>query len=147
MSHEHNAASDPPVAGRLLESLKQVQQDQGWLPRQAMEDLAREMDLSLGQVYGVATFYSFLSPAPLGRHVIRVCHSLPCLLGEADLVLQTLEEKWSLLPGDTTDDGRFSLALTSCIGACDQAPAMLVDNQVYGNLTPNRIDEILRSLD
>lgn len=147
MSSQHAISHDPPAAGRLFEALKQTQRSRGWVSRQDMVELAAELGLSLGQVYGVASFYSFIGRVPSGRHVIHLCNSLSCLLGGARLVLETLEDHLGLLPGRTTADGRFSLALASCIGACDQAPAMLVDGRPYGCLTPGRIIDLLRTFD
>jgi NADH:ubiquinone oxidoreductase subunit E len=124
--------------------LKQVQDDQGFISRTALEDLAGRLGLGLGQVFGVASFYSFLDTAPRGRHVIRVCAGLPCVLGDSRVVLEILGRELDLAPGGTTPDQRFSLEICSCLGICDQAPAMMIDDDVYGHLTSERIAEVLR---
>jgi NADH:ubiquinone oxidoreductase subunit E len=108
-------------------------------------DAAQSLNLSIGEVYGVATFYSHLSTRPTGEYVIRVCKSLPCYLANAQMILQSLEEQLGIKPGETTSDSLFSLELVNCIGACDQAPAMLVNDEVHGNLTPKKIAKILKS--
>jgi NADH:ubiquinone oxidoreductase subunit E len=97
----------------------------------------------VGDVYGVATFYSFLSVRPMGRNVIRVCRSLPCHIKSAETVVDVLTRSLGITPGETTGDGRFSLELVNCIGACDHAPAMLVNGNLHGDLTPDGIAAIL----
>lgn len=131
----------------LLGMLKEQQDSQGHVSREAMEYLAQSLSLSLSEVYGVATFYSFLSTKPLGRHVIRVCKSMPCHLQDSGQVIDWISEELGLAPGETTPDGRFTLELTNCIGACDQAPAMLIDDVVYGRLDPQKVAQILKSMD
>jgi NADH-quinone oxidoreductase subunit E len=79
--------------------------------------------------------------------VIRICKSVPCLLQNGETVAASIEKTWVIGPGETTADGRFTFELTNCIGACDQAPAMLVDDELYGELTPGKIKEILQSYD
>jgi NADH:ubiquinone oxidoreductase subunit E len=86
-------------------------------------DMAKDLGLSVGEVYGVTTFYSFISTKPLGRHVIRVCKSLPCCMQDAEKVIDWVHAELAINPGDTSEDGRFSFELTHCIGACDMAPA------------------------
>jgi len=103
------------------------------------------MNLSLSDVYGVSTFYSFLSTRPTGVHVIRVCKSLPCYMKNSLTILDHLEQTLGIKPDETTPDGLFTLELASCIGACDRAPAMLVNSDVHGNLTPKKISKILKS--
>ena len=131
----------------LLGMLKEQQDSQWHVSREAMEDLAESLSLPLGEVYGVATFYSFLSTKPQGRHVIRVCKSMPCHLQDSGQVTDWISQELGLAPGETTPDGRFTLELTNCIGACDQAPAMLIDDVVYGGLDPQKVAQILRSMD
>ena len=131
----------------LLGMLKQEQARSGFVAEKAMTDMATALGMTVSEVYGVATFYSFLSTQPLGRHVIRICKSVPCHLQEAELMAEWLIKELGIGPGETTPDGRFTLELTNCIGACDQAPAMLVDDELHGGLTPERISEILKSYD
>ena len=131
----------------LLRMLKEEQAEAGYVSREFMVQTAESLHLSLGTVYGVTTFYSFLSTEPLGRHVIRVCKSVPCFLRNAGMIIECIRDELGIGPGETTADGRFSFELTNCIGACDQAPAMLIDDEVYGYLTPGKISEILKSYD
>jgi NADH:ubiquinone oxidoreductase subunit E len=147
-----NLESVPPVPGvpdkqrgTLLPALKKAQENFHCVSRGFMMDTAQLMNLTAGDVYGVSTFYSFLSTKPTGENVIRVCKSLPCYLKNSPAILQSIEETLGIKPGETTPDGLFSLELANCIGACDRAPAMLINDIVYGNLTPKKISKILKS--
>jgi len=132
---------------RLLNMIKAEQTQNGYVSEEAMAHISRELKLPIGHVYGVTTFYSFLSTEPLGRHVIRICKSVPCFLQNGETVAASIEKELGIAPGETTADGRFTFELTNCIGACDQAPAMLVDDELHGNLTPGKIKKILQSYD
>jgi NADH:ubiquinone oxidoreductase subunit E len=129
----------------LLEMLIGAQREVGYLSEEAMSAAARNLSLPLSEVYGVATFYAFISVRPRGRNVIRVCKSLPCYMKNGRRIAESVEKEIGISPGASTADGRFSFEWTNCIGACDQAPAMLVNNDLYGSLTPKKISEILRS--
>ena len=131
----------------LLGMIKEEQGKSGYVSEEAMAGIAESLALSVGDVYGVTTFYSFLSTEPLGRHVIRICKSVPCLLQDGGTMIESIQKAIGVGPGETTADGRFTFELSNCIGACDQAPAMLVDDEVHGHLTPEKISEILKSYD
>lgn len=130
----------------LLDRLTAEQADRGYLSDEFLSGLAVQAGLSVGQVYGVATFYGFLSTKPQGRHIIRVCRSVPCCLKDAEKIIDWLDEELGIGPGQTTPDGRFTLEPVNCIGTCDQAPAMLLGDRVFGHLTRDRISVLLRSL-
>jgi NADH:ubiquinone oxidoreductase subunit E len=127
----------------LLKKLEEAQKKFGYVSREFMEETARSMGLPVSEVYGVTTFYSFLSTRPLGRHTIRICKSIPCYLKNAPMIIQAVSNEIGITPGQTTADRNFSFELTNCIGACDIAPAMLINDEVYGHLTPGKIAEIL----
>ncbi|OGO40210.1 MAG: hypothetical protein A2147_09930 [Chloroflexi bacterium RBG_16_57_8] len=127
----------------VLVRLKEAQEKYGYVTEQAMAEIAEAAGITIGDVYGIATFYTFLSVKPVGRNVIRICRSLPCHLKNAEAVIESLKQALSIAPGETTADGRFTLELTNCIGACDMAPAMLVNGELHGNLTPDGIAGIL----
>lgn len=130
---------------KLLDMLKGKQRVSGYISEEAIVEIAEVLGLTVGEVYGVATFYSFLSTKPQGRHVLKICKSLPCYLKDASMIIENVKKVIGIKPGETTPDGMFSFELTNCIGACDQAPAMLINDKVYGNLTPERVFEILQS--
>jgi NADH:ubiquinone oxidoreductase subunit E len=131
--------------GKLLKLLQAAQASSARLSRETIAELAESLGLSIGEVYGVASFYSFLSTKPRGRHVIRICKSLPCLLKNAQVIIESVQRELGIQPGETTPDGRFSFELTNCIGACDKAPAMMVNSDVHGDLTPKKIARILEA--
>ena len=130
---------------KLMALLEEEQGKSSYVSEEFLTEVASSLRLSISEVYGVATFYSFLSTKPQGRHIIRICKSVPCDLKNSQMVITSLEKELGIEPGETTSDGRFTLELTNCIGACDKAPAMLVNNDVYGNLSPDKIAQILKS--
>ena len=140
-------SATPRGRSQLLARIKQTQAKAGHVSRADLAKTAQDLDISLSEAYGTATFYSFISTEPLGRNVIRICKSVPCGLKDAEMIIDTMAKEFGLLPGQTTPDGRFSLELTNCIGACDAAPAMLVNDDLHGDLTPARIVEILKTYD
>jgi NADH:ubiquinone oxidoreductase subunit E/Pyruvate/2-oxoacid:ferredoxin oxidoreductase delta subunit len=136
---------DNASRNKLLDLLKSRQITAGYVSEESMKEIATDLNLPLSEVFGVASFYSFLGLKPRGKHVIRICKSLPCYLKDAPMIAAAIGQAIGVKPGQTTPDGLFSFELTNCIGACDQAPAMLIDDQVHGNLTPDRIAGILKS--
>ncbi|MEJ2170167.1 MAG: NADH-quinone oxidoreductase subunit NuoE [Desulfobacterales bacterium] len=138
--------SDPAAAQAravLLAKLKAAQLQYGYVSREFMTQTARSLQIPLSEVYGVTTFYSFLSTRPLGKYVIRICKSIPCYLKHAEMIIDSVAHAIGIGPGQCTSDGKFSFELTNCIGACDRAPAMLLNHEVHGHLTPEKIAEIL----
>jgi len=129
----------------LVERLKETQRRYGHVPEEAIAELAKSLAIPVHEVYGVASFYSFLSTKPLGRNVIRVCKSLPCYLKNAEVIMKAVEKELGIVPGETTADKRFSFELTNCIGLCDHAPAMLINQDPHLDLTPQKIKQILKS--
>jgi len=129
----------------LLPALKQELGKNGNLSKTVLTSLADKTGLPLNEIYGVATFYAYLPVAAAGKNIIRVCGCLPCDLKDAQGVIGSIKKELGIEPGQTTADARFSLEQVGCIGACDQAPAMMINDTLYGNLTPARIAEILKS--
>ena len=138
-----------PIQGKgqedLLILLAEAQSKFGYLTGELLIEVAKSLGLSISEVYGVATFYSFLSTKPQGRNVIRICKSLPCILKNSQTIIESVAREIGIKPGETTPDGKFSFQLTNCIGACDEAPAMMINNDVHVALTPSKISQILRS--
>ena len=130
---------------KLLVLLEEAQYRFGCVPKELMAELAGSLGLSISDVYGVATFYSFLSIKPQGRNVIRICKSVPCFLKSSHGIIESVEKEIGIKPGDITPDGRFSFELTNCIGACDEAPAMMINNDIHVDLTPEKISQILKA--
>jgi NADH-quinone oxidoreductase subunit E len=134
-----------PQNDTILVLLKTVQDRLGYIPDRSIKDIAQASGIPVSEVYGVATFYSFLAVKPKGRHVIRICRSEPCHIKDAVKVVAAIEKAIAIAPGQTTPDGRFTFEYTNCIGACDMAPAMLVNDDLHGNLTAEKIPQILQS--
>jgi NADH:ubiquinone oxidoreductase subunit E len=136
-------ASQNKAPENLLVALKQAQARFGYLPQESLAELASSLNLPVNDVYGVASFYSFLATRPRGRNVIRICRSLPCYLKGCQVIIETLGREIGIGPGETTPDARFSFELTNCIGLCDGAPAMLINNDPHVDLNPEKISRIL----
>jgi len=127
----------------LLVLLERTRDVYGYVPDQALTGLAEELGLPVVEVYAAATFYRSLPMRPLGRHVIKMCKSVPCYLKNNRPVIDAVEKELGVGPGQTSHDGLFSLQMVNCIGACDKAPAMMIDDEVFGDLTPQRVPEVL----
>ncbi len=134
--------------GRSRESLMPILQDlvvhNRFLSRQDMIDVARELDISAADVFGTATFYSFLDTEVRGKYVIRICKTISCTMKGKNEILNTIEEILKMKLGETTPDRKFSLLEANCIGWCHKAPAMLINDTPYTELTPRKVTEILR---
>lgn len=132
-------------ASALLKVLHAIQDLDGvnYLSEQELILVAEGLNVPLSKVYGVATFYSLYSVKPRGRHIIRVCENAPCHVVGAAEVIQALQELLGIKVGETTSDGNFTLELTSCLGVCGVAPAMMIGDDVHGNLTPEKLNSIL----
>ena len=135
-----------PLPGKdhanMIALLKKAQIESGSVSEKFIAELAQSLNTSIGEVYGVATFYSFISTKPLGRNVIRICKSLPCYLKNSQMIIESVANKLGIKPGETTSDGRFSFELANCIGVCDKAPAMLINDDIHVELTPRKISQI-----
>lgn len=131
------------VPDNILLALEEAQARFGYISPEFMTELAESLDIPVNDVYGVASFYSFIATRPPGRNVIRICQSLPCHMKEGEAIIEAIETEIGITPGNTTEDGRFSYEMTNCIGLCDGAPAMLINHDVYVKLTPEKIAAIL----
>ncbi len=127
----------------LLPILQGVVEQEKYLSEFSMIEIARELDLPASEVYGTATFYSFLEHKKMGEYIIRVCKTITCSMKGKNQILLAIEDMLKINLGETTGDGKFSLLETNCLGWCHKAPAMLVNDDVYTELTPERIREIL----
>jgi NADH:ubiquinone oxidoreductase subunit E len=125
-------------------ALKQAQLKFGHLSLECITELAESFGVPVNDVYGIASFYSFLSTRPAGRNIIRICKSLPCYLKQSQAIIESVRSEIGIRPGQTTPDGRFSFELVNCIGLCDKAPAMLINNDAHVYLTPEKISRILK---
>ena len=127
----------------LLPVLQGVVEQERYLSEHSMIEIARELDLPAAEVYGTATFYSFLEHRKMGRFVIRICKTISCSMKGKNQVLLSIQDMLKISTGETTPDGRFSLVETNCLGLCHKAPAMLINEEVYTDLTPEKVRELL----
>jgi NADH-quinone oxidoreductase subunit E len=118
----------------------------GWLPEEAIAAVAAELGLPVSSVYGVVTFYDLYHQKPVGRHRIRVCNNLSCQLRGAEEILEVLHEELGVGEEEVTPDGRCSFVHFECLGSCDTAPMMMVDETFHENLTPERVRQIVKGL-
>lgn len=127
----------------LISVLHQVQAELGYLSEEGLGIVAEKLDLPLSKVYGVATFYTLLNTEAKGEYIIRVCESAPCHVKDSTNILTELKDKLGIEVGETTEDGKFSLELTSCLGVCGVAPAIMINDTVHGNLDTTRLESVL----
>jgi NADH:ubiquinone oxidoreductase subunit E len=129
--------------GSLIQVLHLAQEIYGHLPLELQKFIAKNMGLPLSEVSGVVSFYSFFSTTPRGKHTIRVCLGTACYVRGGKRVLEHLQSKLGVELGGTTEDGRFTLEVARCIGACGLAPAMMIDDTVFKQVNVNKLDSIL----
>ncbi|MCF8361709.1 MAG: NADH-quinone oxidoreductase subunit NuoE [Prolixibacteraceae bacterium] len=127
----------------LLPVLQGVVRQEHYLSESSMIEIARVMDLPAAEVYGTATFYSFLEYKKMGQFVIRVCKTITCSMKGKNQILLTIQDMLNIGMGETTPDRKFTLLQTNCLGWCHKAPAMLINDEVYTELTPEKVREIL----
>lgn len=127
----------------LLPIMQGVVEQEKYLSEYSMVEIAREMDLPAAEVYGTATFYSFLEVKKMGRYIIRICKTISCAMKGKSQVVFAIQDMLKVNVGETTTDGKFSLLETNCLGLCHKAPAMLINHEIYTDLTPERVREIL----
>lgn len=125
------------------EALKVVQKYRGWVSDESVQDIAEFLEMTPDEVDNVATFYNLIFRKPVGKHVILICDSVSCWIMGYDFVHEHLTSRLGIHAGETTADGQFTLLPIACLGACDHAPVMMVDNELYPDLDEEKIDEIL----
>jgi NADP-reducing hydrogenase subunit HndA len=133
--------------GELINVLHKAQGIFGYLPAEVQEVVARQLQISVAKVYGVVTFYSFFTMVPRGRYPISVCTGTACYVRGAEKVLDELKRLIKVPVGETTPDGKFSIAGLRCVGACGLAPVVLVGEKTYGRVAPDQVKKILREYD
>ncbi len=127
----------------LIPILNHINHEVGYLPPQALEEIAQLLKVPQSQLLTVASFYQMLSLKPRGKHVIKFCESAPCHVVGGQKIWETLKSELKLEASGTTTDGKWSLVTTSCLGVCAVGPVIIVDDDIYGNITPEQIPQIL----
>ena len=142
---EHGATRDA-----IIPILSEINRVLGYIPAAALPEIRRRIQipqegvfLADSHIYSATSFYQMFSLQPIGRHVIRFCESAPCHVTGGRQVIQSLQDELGLQPGETSKDMKWSLLMTSCVGVCSVGPVFLVDEDVYGNVTPDQVPEIL----
>jgi len=126
-----------------VEALKIVQRHRGWVSDESLKSLSAVLDMTPDELDGVATFYNLIFRKPVGRHVILLCDSVSCWVTGYERIREHLTSRLGIGFSQTTPDARFTLLPIVCIGACDHAPALMIDDDLHGNLTPEKVDTIL----
>jgi NADH-quinone oxidoreductase subunit E len=127
----------------LMPILQGVVERQNYIADYDLTDIAKELDLSAAQVYGTATFYSFLDTVPRGKYIIRVCKTITCDMHGKKTIVQTLENMLKIKVGETTQNKKFTLLETNCLGWCHKSPTMLINDEPYTELTPEKVHDII----
>lgn len=129
--------------GELIPVLQKVQLEFGYVPEKAIKGIAKFLHVPEVTVFGVATFYAQFKLVPTGRNIIRICRGTACHVRGGAKILGEVESQLGIKPGETTPDLEYSLETVACIGACALSPAMVINDKVYGRLTPQKVKEIL----
>ena len=137
--YEHKRAA-------CIEALKIVQRHRGWVSDEAIQDIAAFLDMTPDELDNVATFYNLIFRRPVGKNVILLCDSVSCWLMGYDAVRERIRERLGITLGETTDDGVFTLLPNVCLGTCDHGPAMMINDELYRDLTIESVDEILQQV-
>ena len=126
--------------------LSDIQNEYGYIPLEVQELVSEKTGISVAEIYGVVTFYSFFSLKPKGKYVIGCCLGTACYVKGAQQVIDKFSELLGIGPGQTTEDGLFSLKCVACLGCCSLSPVMMINEDTYGSLTPDKTKKILKEL-
>ncbi len=130
--------------GMLIPLLQAAQDSYGFIPPFAIDQIAEVTGIPPAEICGVITFYRQFRLKPVGRHLIRVCEGTACHVVGARMIAQTVSDELRISPEDTTDDGLFTFTVVACLGCCSLAPVLMIDDQTYGRMTPQKVRSLLR---
>ena len=130
----------------LIPLLQKTQENFGYLPKEALEEISRYLRIPLSRVYGVATFYAQFRFEPLGKYVIKICHGTACHVNGAVNISQAITEELGIEEGQTTEDGLVTLERVACLGCCSLAPVIMINDKVFGKLTPEKVRKLMKKL-
>lgn len=130
--------------GYIVSILQDIQEEQNFLPKEALKQVSEQLGIPLSQVYAVATFYKTLSLVPRGRHMINVCTGTACHVRGAERIVEKLERDLGIGRGKTTGDMKFTLETVRCVGACAMGPIVIVDKDYHGNVQLDKVDDIVK---
>ena len=135
-----------PEKDNLIQMLNEIQEHYGYVPMEAQKELSEFLSIPMAEIYGVVTFYSRFSLKPKGKYNISVCLGTACFVKGSRKIMDRLQERLKIEPGETTEDGLFSIEETRCVGACGLAPVFTVNGEVYGKATVQKLDQVLDEL-
>ena len=135
-----------PVKGSLITILQHTQDIYGYLPKEAIELIAEKTGIATSEIMGVGTFYTQFRFAPVGKYLIMLCQGTACHVNSSELILQTIKDELGIEDGQTTADELFSLKCVACLGCCSLSPVMMINEDTYGSLTPDKTKKILKEL-
>lgn len=130
----------------LLAILQDIQKEKGYLAREDLDIVGQHLEIPMSSLYSMATFYKALSLKPKGKYAIKVCDGTACHIKNSQGLLKEIKGLLNIEPGETTDDGMFSLETVNCLGSCALAPVIVINDEYYAKVTPERIGEILKGL-
>lgn len=139
-------AENRDLPGGLMVVLNELQSQIGFVSLPMQQYVAVQMNIPMSTVHGVVSFYSFFVTTPRGRHTIKFCMGTACYVGGVPQLIEKAKQVLDLEPGETSSDGEFTLELCRCVGICSQAPVIVVDEEVYGRVRPNKLPQIIRSV-
>ena len=134
------------VPGSLITVLQKTQDIYGYLPKEAIEKISDKMNIPESEIMGVGTFYTQFRFQPVGKYLIMLCQGTACHVNSSELILETIKDELHISDGETTEDGLFSLKCVACLGCCSLSPVMMINDNTYGSLTPDKTKQILREL-
>ena len=134
------------VKGSLITILQKTQDIYGYLPKEAICRISEGTGVAESEIMGVATFYTQFRLTPVGKYLIMLCQGTACHVNSSELILQTIKDELGIDDGETTEDGLFSLKCVACLGCCSLSPVMMINDDTYGSLTPDKTKQILREL-
>lgn len=134
------------VPGSLITVLQKTQDIYGYLPKEAIEKISAQMNIPTSEIMGVGTFYTQFRFQPVGKYLIMLCQGTACHVNSSELILETIKDELHIDDGETTEDGLFSLKCVACLGCCSLSPVMMINDNTYGSLTPDKTKQILREL-
>jgi len=143
---DHILEKNKNLPGATMVVLNELQSEIGFISQAMQEYVAKKMHVPVSQIHGVVSFYSFFTTEPRGRHTIKFCMGTACYVGGTQQLIEKSKQILGIEPGQTTEDGGVTIELCRCVGACSQAPVIVVDEEIHGRVRPNRLPRILNDV-
>jgi NADH-quinone oxidoreductase subunit E len=134
------------LPGGMMVILNELQSQIGFISEPMQQYVAKELRVPVSKVHGVVSFYSFFTTTPRGRHTIKFCMGTACYVGGAEQLIEKAKQVLGVGPGQTTKDGAITLEICRCVGACSQAPVIVIDEESHGRVRPNKLPQLVRTI-